>query len=56
LEDLGIGCKKIEWLSENEGVRGLGLDSSGSRQGPDVGSGEHGNELSVFIKGRKCLN
>jgi len=37
-------------------VRRCGLDASGSGQGPVVASGEHDNEISGSIKGRKFLN
>jgi hypothetical protein len=34
----------------------VGLDSSGSQQGPVVGSYEHGNEPLGSIKGREFLD
>jgi hypothetical protein len=37
-------------------VEKCGLDSSGSEQGPTVGSCEHGNEPSGSVKGGEFLN
>jgi hypothetical protein len=36
-------------------VQGCKLDSTGSGQGPEVGSSEHGNEPSCTIKGWEFL-
>jgi hypothetical protein len=55
LEDLGVDGRKIlKWMFGKQ--VGCGLDESGSGQGPVAGPGEHGNELSDFIKGREFLN
>jgi hypothetical protein len=37
-------------------VESCGLDSSGSGQGQEMGSGEHDNESSGSIKGREFLD
>jgi hypothetical protein len=40
----------------NTDLRGCGLDSSGSVEGPMAGSCEYGNEHSVSIKGGEFLD
>jgi hypothetical protein len=51
LEDnIRMDLRKIGWEVD------CGLDSSNSGQGPIAGSCEHGNELSVSIKGRELLD
>jgi hypothetical protein len=43
-------------MDRREGVGGCGLDSSGSGMGPVVGSCQHGNVPSGFMKGREFLD
>jgi len=56
LEDLGIDEKIIlDWILRKQGW-GWELDSSGSRQGPVMGSCERGNEPLGTIKGKEFLD
>jgi hypothetical protein len=56
LEDIGVGGKIILEYILGNGVGRCGLDSSGSGQGPFVGSCEQSNEPSGSIKGRKFID
>jgi hypothetical protein len=55
-EDLGVDGKIILERILGNRVERFGLDTSGSGQGPVVGSCEHSNEPSVSIKGREFLD
>jgi hypothetical protein len=50
--DLGVNGRIIsQWISKEQSVKVRGLDSSGCRQGPAVGSLEHDNGPWGSIKG-----
>jgi len=58
MEDIGVNGKRIlKWILKENLLENCGLDLSGSKWGPFLGSCcEHCNEVSCPIKGEKFLD